>query len=52
MLHGRTETLITKKLKQTNETIYNSWKSIMHLPYAFGPQDVVRNLCFRTETKK
>jgi hydroxymethylglutaryl-CoA synthase len=25
-----------KKLKQTNETIYNTWKSIiMHLPYAF-----------------
>jgi hydroxymethylglutaryl-CoA synthase len=25
-----------QKLKQTNETIYNSWKSIiMHLPYAF-----------------
>ena len=25
-----------KKLKQTNETVYNTWKSIvMHLPYAF-----------------
>jgi hydroxymethylglutaryl-CoA synthase len=37
MLHGKLKRLFfIQKLKQTNETIYNSWKSIiMHLPYAF-----------------
>jgi hydroxymethylglutaryl-CoA synthase len=42
----------SKKLKQTNETIYNSWKSIiMHLPYAFQAAGCCRNLCFRPEQK-
>lgn len=42
-----------KKLKQTNETIYNSWKSIiMHLPYAFQGRRMLSEIyALDSETK-
>jgi hydroxymethylglutaryl-CoA synthase len=41
-----------QKLKQTNETIYNSWKSIiMHLPYAFQGRRMSEIYALDSETK-